>query len=123
MPASSSSSPSNVITHAEQCMPLTLNTCFATSSSSNELEVAAVHAHRAGVPQVPVGGARRNADRDLARFGQAPLEPDRGDYKASCAPGGTTRNNGQAHRLAGRSFDQVRRVAAVGSLDRDRTVR
>src|SRR5260370_8766434 len=108
MPASSSSSPSNVITHAEQCMPLTLNTCFAMSSSSGELEVTAVHAHRAGVPQVPVGGACRNADRDLASFGQAPLEPDRGDDKAPRAPSATAGDNGQSHQLAGLRFDQVR---------------
>src|SRR5713226_288587 len=108
MPANSSSSPSNVITHAEQCMPLTLNTCFAISISSGEFEVTAVHAHRAGVPQVPVSRACRNADRDLASFGQASLEPDRRDYESARATGGTAGDNSQAHWFARWSLDQVR---------------
>src|SRR5712692_7904320 len=122
MPANSSSSPSNVITHAEQCMPLTLNTSFVIFVSSGELEVTAVHAHRAGVPQVPVSGACGNADRDLARLGQDPLKPDRGDHEAPCTSGRTVAHNSQADRLAGRSFDQVRGIAGVVDLDRDRSV-
>src|SRR2546425_1464600 len=123
MPANSSSSPSNVITHAEQCMPLTLNTCFAISISSCEFEVTAVHAHRAGVAEVPVSGACRDADSDLASFGQAPLEPDRGDYEAARTTGCAAGYNSHAYRFAGRSFDQVRGVPGVGGLDRDRSVR
>src|SRR5216684_2334018 len=113
MPANSSSSPSSVITHAEQCMPLTLNTCFAISLSSIELEVAAVHAHRAGVPEVSVGGACRNGDRGLAGLGQGPLETDRGDHEAPCTSRRTAADNSQGDRLAGWSLDQVRGVAGV----------
>src|SRR6266852_9390849 len=122
MPANSSSSPSNVITHAEQCMPLTLNTCFAISFSSGELEVTAVHAHRAGVSQVPVGGASRNVDRDLAGLRQGPLKPDRRDYESPCATGRAIADDSQADRLAGWRLDQVWGVAGVVDPDRDCSV-
>src|SRR5713226_6115254 len=100
MPANSSSSPSNVITHAEQCMPLTLNTCFAICISSGELEVTAVHAHRACVTKIPVGGASGDVDRDLASLRQAPLVPHRGDDKSPRTPGGPAGHYRQDDRLA-----------------------
>src|SRR5712691_9095517 len=118
MPANSSSRPSNVITHAEQCMPLTLNTCLAIPISSGELEVTAVHAHRAGVSQVSVSSASRNADRDLPGLGQGPLEPYRRDYETSRAASRAVGHNRQGDGLARRSLDQVGRVARVVDVDR-----
>src|SRR2546425_4979644 len=92
------------------------------SISSGELEVTAVHAHRAGVAQVSVSGASRNIDRDLAGLGQGPLKPDRRDYESPRATGRPVANNRQADRLAGWSFDQVWGVAGVVDLDRDSSV-
>src|SRR6266702_8151861 len=92
------------------------------SISSGELEVTAVHAHRAGVPQVSVSGARRNIDDGLTSLGQGPLVANRGDDEAPGATGCAVAHNCQADRLAGWRLDQVWGVAGVVDLDRDCSV-
>src|SRR6266487_6172028 len=92
------------------------------SISSGELEVTAVHAHRAGVPQVSVGGACRNIDSGLTGLGQGPLVANRGDHETPSATGRAVAHNCQAHWLAGWRPDQIWGVAGVVDLDRDRSV-
>src|SRR5713101_4662057 len=92
------------------------------SISSGELEVTAVHAHRAGVAQVSVSGASRNIDRGLTGLGERPLVANRGDDEAPGATGRAVAHDCQADRLAGWRLDQVWRVAGVVDLDCDSSV-
>src|SRR5258708_34553432 len=92
------------------------------SISSGELEVTAVHPHRAGVPQISVSGACWNVYGGLTGLGQSPLVANRGDHEAPSATGRAVAHNCQADRLAGWRLDQIWGVAGVVDLDRDSSV-